>query len=194
MSKVSKLQEKLESMLLEKLEPLGFKQEVETYPDWEKAGAAGKSRRKATLKMVRGVNRINDETEIFVYPGADIVKGVWCVRLSPVIGVENLILRELSRSSGNSFVRNSNGRVCHIDVSSYDDCRTMMVRPQDPGDEAVQHYVDLIEGTALPRMSRYDSTAKVRILFRSYMMGEWNDGVAMLEPQLKLRLLQGGWD
>lgn len=189
MSELKEFRAKVEAVFLKKLVSLGFEQRPEPEPDLNRTA----SRRRRKSKDTRTVKRLNDETDIFLYPGVDIYRGHF-VKVSPVIGVENSVLRERTRNSGNSLLHNSNGRVCHLLVNSLAEREFSLLRPGDPMEDILLCSTDLIERKALPIMCKYDSTSKVRMLFRSHRLGEHNDGVAILGGQEKLRVLQDGWD
>lgn len=145
-------------------------------------------------RSLRFVKHLNEETDIFFYPGISIIGGE--VDLNSLAGVENATLRRLAQTSNNLIVARSNGRVCHKYLAAYGYGLTAPLRfgLDQPMEEVAEALTDVIERLVLPEMSKYDDVSKVRILFRSYMAGEWNDGVAILEPNVKLRLLQDGYN
>lgn len=131
------------------------------------------------------IKKINDETEIFIYPGArrrgkDIL-------IDPMIGVENTILRERLIAIDPRWEGSS--RVCHVYLGVKASWGQFYVRTEQELDFAALQVVKAVVEVGIPLMSKYDSLEKVRELFRNSLDHPEKVDVAVLFEKEKIRLL-----
>ena len=185
-SKATEAKADLILKLNSKLSELNFEQQIETKTSLESL-RKGEDPPK-TSRDLRFVKRLNDEVEVVFYPGISVKRGK--LRVDALIGVESTTLRKLAAQSNNLIVAQSNGRVCHKYLGLYGPGLGDVFGLDESMEELADLMLTLVRDGALPELSKYDNLAKVRSLLRSYLMGEWNGGVAILEPTLKLHLLE----
>jgi hypothetical protein len=133
--------------------------------------------------------KINDETEAFLYPGVARDRG--CVRIDPVIGVDNVRLRERLLALDAKRWGNGAARVCHLYLGLLDSWGTIYLKSADDLDKAVGAIVRTTVDTGLPRMGDFDTLDKVKALLRD----PWSPAlkrpkVAVLFEGQKLAVLQ----
>jgi len=75
------------------------------------------------------INKINDETEVFLYPGV-FRRGPY-VRIDPVIGVDNVRLRERLFALDAKRWGNGAARVCHVYLGLLDSWGTINLKTED---------------------------------------------------------------
>jgi len=135
------------------------------------------------------INKINDETEVFLYPGV-FRRGIY-VRIDPVIGVDNVRLRERLLASDAKRWGNEGGRVCHVYLGLLDSWGTINLKTEDELDKAVGAIIRTTVDIGLPRMRDFDTLDKVNALLRD----PWSPAlkrpkVAVLFEKEKLAVLQ----
>ena len=133
----------VERRLTSELEPLGF--------------VLAKSR---SLKLVKA---INDDTEVFLYPG--VMRSGADVRIDPVIGVDNVTLRERLLAADRQRWRGSYS-VCHVYLGILASWSRFFVGTSGELDRAVAEIVKSVIEVGLPIMSEFDTLEKVKRLFR----------------------------
>lgn len=136
-----------------------------------------------TLKLVK---KINDETEIFIYPGASRHRGE--VFVDPIIGVENVILRARLLSLDDSL-KNST-RVCHALLGMLDTWGHFYVKTEDELEYVASRVAKSVVEVGLPIMSEFDSLEKVRKLLHDEVNGTNRSRVAVLFEKQKLRVIE----
>jgi len=137
-------------------------------------------------RPLRLVRKINDETEVFVYPG--VRKRGTDILVDPVIGVENTILRE--RLLAFDPRRKGATRVCHAYLGLLASWGRFYVRTELELDDAASQVAKAVVEIGLPIMSAYDTLDKVRELFREDLARTNRVKVAVLFAQEKLRLIE----
>ncbi len=150
----------------------------------KRVGFAGAERRPTRL-----VYKINDETEVFLYPGA--ARDRRCVRIDPVIGVDNVRLRERLLALDAKRWGNGAARVCHVYLGLLDSWSTIYVKTEDELDKAVAAIIKTTVDIGLPTMRDFDTLDKVKALLRD----PWSPAlkrpkVAVLFEKEKLAVLQ----
>jgi hypothetical protein len=136
-------------------------------------------------RSVKLVKKLNDETELVLYPGVSRRGGG--VRMDPLIGVENLILREMMRM--NEKFRGQT-RVCHAYLGIFDSWGHISVRTSDELSGAIETIAESVQRVGIPLMSAYDTLDKVRMLLRDHIACTKQVPVAVLFAQEKLRLIE----
>jgi hypothetical protein len=135
------------------------------------------------LKLTK---RINPETEVFFYPGASKKRGE--LRLDPVIGVENLVLRERLRSNG---WKGGGTAVCHAYLGMLDSWGHLVVHSEAELDKVATRVVRSVKEVGLPIMMNFDSLDKVVELYEdtlAHHVNKWQ--VAVLFAKEKLAVLR----
>ena len=136
-----------------------------------------------TLKLVK---KINDETEIFIHPGASRHRGE--VFVDPIIGVENTILRARLLSLDDSL-KNST-RVCHALLGMLDTWGHFYVKTEDELEYVASRMARSVVEVGLPIMSEFDTLDKVRKLFHDEVDGTNRSRVVVLFEKQKLRAIE----
>ena len=133
----------------------------------------------------RLIHKINDETEVFLYPG--IHRDGSYVRVDPVIGVDNLRLRERLLALDTKRWGKGAARVCHVYLGLLDSWGTIYLKTEGELDKAVGAIVRTTVDIGLPRMRDFDTLDKVKALLRD----PWSQPkVAVLFEKEKLAVLQ----
>ena len=130
------------------------------------------------LKLIKG---INPETEIFLYPGVSKKRGE--LRLVPVIGIENFVLRERLLSTG----WNGDTRACHAYLGMLDSWGHLVVHSEADLDKAATRLVKSIKEVGLPIMMNFDSSDKVAALFAetlAHHVNKWHVAVIFAKEKL----------
>lgn len=130
--------------------------------------------------------QVNAETEIFFYPGVDMVDRQ--LKVDPVIGVENRSLRRALANRHEALRINS--RVCHAYLGLLDAWGHFYVKPTAPHDDLVQQIVKSVETVGLPAMMAFDSVEKVMALLKASIEGNGPPVVAMMFEAEKLAALE----
>jgi hypothetical protein len=139
----------------------------------------------ATGRPLKLINKINDETEVFLYPG--VFRGGLYVRIDPVIGVDNVRLRERLLALDAKRWGKGAARVCHVYLGLLDSWGTIYRKTEDELDKAVGVIIRTTADIGLPRMRDFDTLDKVKALLRD----PWSAaGVAVLFEKEKLAVLQ----
>jgi hypothetical protein len=137
------------------------------------------------LKLMR---KLNDETEIFLFPG--VRRNGKGIRIDPVIGVENVTLRErLLAVDANHWEGRT--RVCHAYLGLLDSWGEIYLNASSELDAAVERVVKSVLEVGLPRMREFDTLDKVKI----FLENPWAPTVsqprtAVLFEKEKLKVLQ----
>ena len=136
------------------------------------------------------IHKINDETEAFLYPG--IQRDGLYVRVSPVIGVDNVRLRERLVALDAKRWGRGKARVCHLYLGLLDPWGiAIYLKTEDELDKAVGAIIRTTVDIGLPRMRDFDTLDKVKALLRD----PWSPAlkqpkVAVLFEKEKLAVLQ----
>lgn len=117
--------------------------------------------RRRSLKLM---NKINDETEVFLHPG--VCRDGLYVRIDPVIGVENVRLRERLLALDAKRWGKGAARVGHVYLVLLDWWNTIYVKTEDELDKAVGAIIMTTVDIGLPRMRDFDTLDKVKALLR----------------------------
>jgi hypothetical protein len=137
------------------------------------------------LKLIR---KLNEETEVFLYPGVRAAaKGI---RIDPVIGVENVNLRERLLAADASHWQ-GHTRVCHAYLGMLDTWGEIHLNQSSGVDAAVEKVVKSVIEVALPRMHEFDTLSKVKV----FLENPWAPTVrlprfAVLFEKEKLKILR----
>jgi hypothetical protein len=136
-------------------------------------------------RSLKLINKINDETEVFLHPG--VVRDGLYVRIDPVIGVDNVRLRtRLLALDAQRWGRGA-ARVCHVYLGLLDSWGTIYLKTDDELDKAVGAIIRTTVEIGLPRMRDFDTLDKVKALLRD----PWSQPqVAVLFEKEKLAALQ----
>jgi hypothetical protein len=130
------------------------------------------------------VMKLNDETEVFLYPG---VRRRWgSVVVDPIIGVNNRKLQARLLRSG----WEGEPRVCHVFLGMLDSWRSLYIENDEELEQAVQQVVRSVTEVGLPIMREYDSLDKVRKLFQDDIAHKKRVPVAVLFAKEKLERLE----
>jgi hypothetical protein len=129
------------------------------------------------------VVNVNDETEVFLYPGVGRRWG--SVVIDPIIGVDNLRLKARLLHSG----WEGDPRVCHVFLGMAASWRSLYVQNEEELEHAVQQVVHSAIEMGLPLMRQYDSLDKVRKLFQDCVAHK-QVPVAVLFAKEKLERMQ----
>jgi hypothetical protein len=140
----------------------------------------------AGRRSLKLINKINDETEVFLYPG--VQRDGLYVRISPVIGVDNVRLRERLLALDAKYWGRGAARVCHVYLGLLDSWgTTIYLKTENELDKAVSAIVRTTADIGLPRMRDFDTLDKVKALLRD----PWSQPkVAVLFEKEKLAVLQ----
>jgi hypothetical protein len=135
------------------------------------------------------INNINNETEVFLYPGV-FRRGLY-VRIDPVIGVDNVRLRERLLALDAKRWGKGAARVCHVYLGLLDSWGTINLKTEDELHKAVGTIIRTTVDIGLPRMRDFDTLDKVKALLRD----PWSPAlkrpkVAVLFENQKLAVLQ----
>jgi hypothetical protein len=122
-------------------------------------GFAGAGRRPTRLTY-----KINDETEAFLYPG--VARDRRYVRINPVIGVDNVRLRERLLALDAKYWGKGAARVCHVYLGLLDSWGTIYLKAAEELDKAVGAIIRTTVDTGLPRTRDFDTLDKVKALLR----------------------------
>jgi hypothetical protein len=141
------------------------------------------------VKARKLIHKINDETEVFLYPG--VHRDGPYVRVDPVIGVDNVRLRERLLALDAKRWGDGKTRVCHVYLGLLDWWGTIYLKTEDELDKAVGAIIRTTVDIGLPRMRDFDSLDKVKALLRD----PWSPAlkrpkVAVLFEKEKLAVLQ----
>lgn len=130
-------------------------------------------------------NTINDETEVFLYPG--VSRDGPYVRIDPVIGVDNVRLRERLLALDAKRWGKGKARVCHVYLGLLDSWGTIYLRTEDELDKAIGTIIRTTVDIGLPRMRDFDTLDKVK----DFLRDPWSrPTVAVLFEKEKLAVLQ----
>jgi hypothetical protein len=157
----------VERRLTSELEPLGF--------------VSVKSR---SLKLVKP---INNDTEVFLYAGA--MRDGAEVRIDPVIGVDNVTLRERLLTTDRQRWKGSY-RVCHAGLGILASWNRFFVGTSAELDRAAAQIVKSVIEVGLPIMSEFDTLDKVRRLFRDELANNKQAKVVVLFAKEKLAQIE----
>jgi hypothetical protein len=157
----------VERRLVSELEPLGF------------VPAKGR-----VLKLLKA---INDDTEIFLYPGA--MRSGAVVRVDPVMGVDNVTLRRMLLGADRQRWKGSYS-VCHAYLGILASWGNFYLRTSAELDRAVAQTVKSVIEIGLPVMSEFDSLDKVRRLFRDEIARTKKAKVVVLFAEQKLAQIE----
>jgi hypothetical protein len=135
---------------------------------------------------LRLAKSINDQSEVFVYPG--VRKEGADIRIDPVIGVENTILRQRLLAIDKRWEGST--RVCHMYLGLKAGWNRFFVRTEQELDNAAYQIVRAVVEIGLPMMSAYDTLDKAKQLFRDDLDHSEGAAVAVLFPKDKLRLIE----
>ncbi len=138
------------------------------------------------LKLIK---KINDETEVFLYLG--VHRDGHYVRIDPVIGVDNIRLRDRLLALDAKRWGRGAARVCHMYLGLLDAWGTIYLKAEDDVEEAVGAIIRTTVDVGLPRMRDFDTLDKVKALLRD----PWSPAlkrpkVAVLFEKEKLAVLQ----
>jgi hypothetical protein len=143
----------------------------------------------AERRALKLIKKINDETEVFLYPG--VSRDGRCVRIDPVIGVDNVRLRERLLALDAKRWGKGAARVCHVYLGLLDSWNRFYLKSGDELDDAVGAIIRTTVEIGLPRMQDFDTLDKVKALLRD----PWSQAlkrpkVAVLFEEEKLAVLQ----
>lgn len=114
-------------------------------------------------KDLKLVKKINDETEIFLFPG--VTAAGERVRIDPVIGVDNVKLRSRMRATNEPW-RNTHS-VCHVYLGLLGDWNRFYVTDSSEIEVIANAIAETTVEIALPLLEQFDSLEKVCALFRA---------------------------
>jgi hypothetical protein len=137
-------------------------------------------------RHLRLVKKINDQTEVFIYPG--VRKRGADILVDPVIGVENIVLREAILASDPRLEPST--RVCHAYLGLLSSWGRFYVRTEQELVDAASQVVKAVVEIGLLIMSAYDTLEKVRRLFREELARTNRVKVAVLFAEDKLKLIE----
>jgi hypothetical protein len=133
------------------------------------------------------VKKLNDETEIFLYPGVSR-RGSEIV-VDPVIGVENVTLRARLLSADRDRWKGCT-RVCHKYLGLMDDWIRLYLKTEDGLDAVASQVVQSVIRFGLPEMSIYGARDKVIKLFEEDLANTKRSTVAVVFAKDKLEALR----
>jgi hypothetical protein len=139
-------------------------------------------RKRPSLRLIK---RINPETEVFFHPGVSKKRAE--LRLDPVIGIENFVLRERLLSTG----WKGSTSACHAYLGMVDSWGHLVVRTEADLDTVARRIVKSVEEVGLPIMMNFDSSNKVAALCEetlAHHVNKWH--VAVIFAKEKLALLR----
>jgi hypothetical protein len=134
-------------------------------------------------KSLKLVKMINDDTGVFLHPG--VMRTGADVRVDPVIGIDNVTLRERLLALDRQRWRGS-ASVCHAYLGILASWSRFYLRTGDQLDYAAAQIVKSVIDIGLPIMSEFDSLDKVRQLFHDELTGTKRAKVVVLFAKEKL--------
>ncbi len=136
------------------------------------------------LKLVKA---INDDTEVFLYPGA--MRDGADVRVDPVIGLDNVTLRERLLAADRKRWKGSYS-VCHAGLGILASWNRFFVCTSAELDSAAAQIVKSVIEVGLPIVSEFNSLDKVRRLFRDELANTKQAKVVVLFAKEKLAQIE----
>lgn len=128
---------------------------------------------------------LNDETEVFAYPGVN--RSGMDVLIDPVLGVDNVRLRERMRRSERPW---RDPRVCHAYLGMLDTWGRFLVRTESDMEAAVRRVMESVVNVGIPALQGFDSLDSVAALLEAKIRNQGPIGIAVLFPEEKLDLLR----
>ncbi|WP_035639067.1 hypothetical protein [Bradyrhizobium sp. ORS 375] len=140
----------------------------------------------AERRPTKMVKKINDLTEIFIFTGVGKKRAE--VVVNPIIGVENVLLRERLQSS--ELGRKHATRVCHAYLGLLASWDQLFLSSREELDGAMSKIVKSVVDVGLPTMREFDSVGAVKLLLQQQIVGANTTKLAVLFAEEKLRAIE----